>query len=220
MLAGDGAVFETYQKRTTLISEWGRVARYHSRVGHRRCWTAAASKGLLSLVCVVLVLVAMRFASWTMMAVICFSVDDFFFVFFRSIALLILVLVFLVLVSPPHQVRTAADTASEDNSCGHRRCWTAAASKGLFCLVCVVLVLVAVRFASWTMMAVLCLSVDDFVLYFFRSIALLILVLVFLVLVSPPHEVRTAADTASEDNSCGHRRCWTAAASKLSLIHI
>ena len=30
MLAGDGAVFETYQKRTTLISEWGRVARYHS----------------------------------------------------------------------------------------------------------------------------------------------------------------------------------------------
>ena len=82
MLAGDSAVFETYQKRTTLISEWGRVARYHSRVGHRRCWTAAASKGLLSLVCVVLVLVAMRFASWTMMAVICFSVDDFFFFFF------------------------------------------------------------------------------------------------------------------------------------------
>ena len=81
MLAGDSAVFETYQKRTTLISEWGRVARYHSRVGHRRCWTAAASKGLLSLVCVVLVLVAMRFASWTMMAVICFSVDDFLFIF-------------------------------------------------------------------------------------------------------------------------------------------
>ena len=40
----------------------------------------------------------------------------------RTVALLILVLV--VLVSPPHQVRTAADTASEDNSCGHRRCWT------------------------------------------------------------------------------------------------
>ena len=100
----------------------------------------------------------------------------------RTVALLILVLV--VLVSPPHQVRTAADTASEDNSCGHRRCWTAAASKGLFCLVCVVLVLVAVRFASWTMMAVLCLSVDYFVLYFFRSIALLILVLV-----SPPRQV-------------------------------
>ena len=76
MLAGDSAVFETYQKRTTLISEWGRVARYHSRVGHRRCWTAAASKGLLSLVCV-LVLVAVRFGSWTMMAELCFSVDDF-----------------------------------------------------------------------------------------------------------------------------------------------
>ena len=84
MLAGDGAVFETYQKRTTLISEWGSVARYHSRVGHRRCWTATASKGLLSLVCVVLVLVAMRFAPWTMMAVICFSVDDFFFFFFKQ----------------------------------------------------------------------------------------------------------------------------------------
>ena len=50
------------------------------------------------------------------MAVMCFSVDDFSFFFFRSIALLILVLVFLVLVSPPQQVRTAADTASEDNS--------------------------------------------------------------------------------------------------------
>ena len=46
---------------------------------------------------------------------------------------------------------------------------------------CVVLVLVAVRFASWTMMAVLCLSVDDFVLFFFRSIALLILVILVLV---------------------------------------
>ena len=35
------------------------------------------------------------------------------------------------------------------------------------------------RFASWTMMAVLCFSVDDIVLVFFRSIALLILVLVY-----------------------------------------
>ena len=93
----------------------------------------------------------------------------------------------------------------EDDSCGHRRCWTAAASKGLFCVVCVVLVLVAVRFASWTMMAELCFSVDDVVVFFFRSIALL-------VLISPPHEVRTAAHTASEYDSCGHRRCWTAAA--------
>ena len=82
MLAGDGAVFETYQKRTTLISEWGPVARYHSRVGHRRCWTAAASKGLFCLVGVVLALVAVRFASWTMMAVLCFSVDDFVLFFF------------------------------------------------------------------------------------------------------------------------------------------
>ena len=90
---------------------------------------------------VVLVVVAVRFSSLTMMAELFFSVDDFVVFFFRSIAL-------LVLVSPPHQVGTAADTASEYDSCGHRRCWTAAASKGLFYLVCVVLVLVAVRFAS------------------------------------------------------------------------
>ena len=133
--------------------------------------------------CVVLVLVAVRFGLWTMMAeLLCFSVDDFV-VFFRSIAL-------LVLISPPHQVRTAAHTASEYDSYLHRRCWTAAASKGLFCLVCIVLVLVAVRFASWTMMAdLLCFSVDDFVVFCFRSIALL-------VLISPPHQVRTAAHTA------------------------
>ena len=59
-------------------------------------------------------------------------------------------------------------------------------------LVCVVLVLVAVRFAWWTMMAELCFSVDDFILDFFSN---------------------TAADTASEYDSYGHRRCWTAAAS-------
>ena len=143
--------------------------------------------------CVVLVLVAVRFASWTMMAVLCFSVDDFVLFFFRSIALLILVLVY----SNSFRRRTKCVrllTASEDNSCGHRRCWTAAASKGLFCLVCVVLVLVAVCFASWTMMAVPCFSVDDFVLFFFRSTALLILVLV-----SPPHQVCTAADTAGNE---------------------
>ena len=40
---------------------------------------------------------------------------------------------------------------------------------GLFCLVCVVLVLVAVRFASWTMMAELCFSVDDYILFFFSN---------------------------------------------------
>ena len=43
----------------------------------------------------------------------------------------------------------------------------------------VVLVLVAVRFSSQTMMAELFFWVDDFVIFFFRSIALLILVLVY-----------------------------------------
>ena len=56
------------------------------------------------------------------------SVDDIVVFFVRSIAL-------LVLISPPHQVRTAAHTTREYDSCGHRRCWTAAALKGLFCLV-------------------------------------------------------------------------------------
>ena len=84
-----------------------------------------------------------------------FYLGDFLFFFFKEHRVTNTRTRLLVLVSPPHQVRTAADTASEDDSCGHRRCWTAAASKGLLCLVCVVLVLVAVRFASWTMMAVI-----------------------------------------------------------------
>ena len=41
--------------------------------------------------------------------------------------------------------------------------------QGLFCLVCVVLVLVAVRFASWTMMAELCISVVDFYFVFLEQ---------------------------------------------------
>ena len=59
-------------------------------------------------------------------------------------------------------------------------------------LVCVVLVLVAVRFAWWTMMAELCFSVDDFILDFFSN---------------------TESDTASEYDGYRHRRCCTAAAS-------
>ena len=77
--------------------------------------------------------------------------------FFRSIAL-------LVLISAPH--RTAAHIASEYDSCGLRRWWTAAASKGLFCLVCIVLVLVAVPFGLWTTMAELCFSVDGVIVLF------------------------------------------------------
>ena len=57
---------------------------------------------------------------------------------------------------------------------------------------CFVLVLVAVRFGLWTMMAELCISVDDFILDVFSN---------------------TAADTVSEYDSYGHRRGWTAAAS-------
>ena len=52
----------------------------------------------------------------------------------------------------------------------------------LLIIVCVVLVLVAVRFALWTMIAELCFSVYDFILDFFSN---------------------TAADTASEYDSYG-----------------
>jgi len=45
---------------------WASPEKRSHSCGHRRCWTAAASKGLLSLVCVVVVLVAMRFASYTL----------------------------------------------------------------------------------------------------------------------------------------------------------
>ena len=55
----------------------------------------------------VLVLVAVRFGLWTMMAEPCFAVDDYIFDVLRN---------------------TAADTAREYDSYGHRHCWTAAAS--------------------------------------------------------------------------------------------
>ena len=79
---------------------------------------------------------------------------------------------------------TAADNAGDYDSYGHRCCWTAAAGLVLLLLppgpkqagrdcsaVCVVLVLVAVRFASWTMMAELCFSVDDCILFVFSNTA-------------------------------------------------
>ena len=44
-------------------------------------------------------------------------------------------------------------------------------------------------------MAELCFSVDDFILFLLTNFS------------------NTEADTASEYDSCGHRRCWTAAAS-------
>ena len=58
----------------------------------------------------------------------------------------------------------------------------------------VVLVLVAVRLGLKTMMAELCFAVDDLILFFFINFS------------------NTAADTASEYDRCGHRRCWTAPA--------
>ena len=65
----------------------------------------------------------------------------------------------IILIAPPHQVRTAA-ISTPTTPAG-----AAPSLQGLFCLVCVVLVLVAVRFVSWTMMAELCISVHDFLCF-------------------------------------------------------
>ena len=93
-----------------------------------------------------------------------------------------------------------AFTASEYDGCGHRRCWTAASCRyyssrrrpkpvGLV-LPCV--------YCCRTRCCALWFVDDDgraIPLFFFCNFS------------------NTAADTASEYDSCGHRRCWTAAAS-------
>ena len=88
------------------------------------------------------------------------------------------------------------------------------AGKGLFCLVCIALAVVAVRFGLWTMMAELCFSVDDFIVLFssnFSNSSSVIASFFFFL----SNFSKTAADTASEYDSCGHRRWSTAAASCL-----
>ena len=139
--------------------------------------------------CIVLVLVAVRFGLWTMMAELCFSVDDFIlFVYFvcfqqyssrhrkrirqlRAPSLLDSSgLVALLLLPAPRQAGRACSALCVLFSC---------------LLLCALLCE-----RSWQ--AELSFSVDNFILDFFSN---------------------TAADTASECGSYGHRRCWTAAAS-------
>ena len=113
---------------------------------------------------VVLVLVAVRFGLWTMMAELCFSFDD----FIRTISLL------SAIQQPTPQTNT---TAAGTVAAGQQRlrapttpASAAPSRSGLFCLLRVVLVLVVVRFVClWTMMAELCLSFDGFI----RTICLL-----------------------------------------------
>ena len=85
------------------------------------------------------------------------------------------------------------------------------AGKGLFCLVCIALVVVAVRFGLWTMMAeLLCFSVDDFIVL---SCSLSNSSSEIASYLFPFSNVsKTAAETATELDTCGHRRCWTQAA--------
>ena len=106
---------------------------------------------------------------------------------------------FLLFRAIQHQTTRAITTATGTVAAGQQlpRAPTTPAGAGpsqksLFCLVCVVLVLVAMHFGLWTMMAELCFSVDNFILDVFSN---------------------TAADTAREYVSYGHRRCWTAAVS-------
>ena len=70
------------------------------------------------------------------------------------------------------QTTRAITTATETVAAGQQRprapttpARIAPSRRGLFCLVCIVLVLVAVRFALWTMMAELCFSVDGCILF-------------------------------------------------------
>ena len=112
---------------------------------------------------IVLVLVAVRFCLWTMMAELCFSVDD----YIRTICL-----ISAIKQQTPQANTTAAGTVAAGQQ--RLRAPTTPASaapsrSGLFCLLRVVLVLVAVRFGLWTMMAELSFSFDDFI----RTISLL-----------------------------------------------
>ena len=101
----------------------------------------------------VLVLVAVRFGLWTMMAELCFSVDDC--ILFSGIQ-----------QQTPQGNTTATGTVAAEQQRLRAPITPASAApsrSGLFCLLRVVLVLVAVRFRLWTMMAELCFSVDDFI---------------------------------------------------------
>ena len=114
-------------------------------------------------VCIVPVLLAVPFGLWTMMSELCSSVDDIYFVCFqryrsrhRKVIRQLRApspldssgLVPLLLLPAPRQASKACSAS----------CVT-------------VPVLVAVRFGLWTMMAELCFSVDDFILFVFSNTA-------------------------------------------------
>ena len=139
---------------------------------------------------VVLVLVAVRLGLWTMMAELCFLVEYLILFFFSNFS------------------NTAADTASEYDSCGHRRCWTAAVSCPYYS--CrrrakpVGIVLPCVYCSRTRCCALWFVDNDGRDLSVFRFMILFCLFFLFVF-------SNTAADTASEYDSYGHRRCWTAA---------
>ena len=136
-------------------------------------------------------LVAVRFGLWTMMAELCLSVDDFilfvFYVCFQQ-------------YSSRHRKRIRqlrAPSLLDSSGFVPLLLLPAPHQAGRDCsALCIVFVLVAVRFGLWTMMAELSFSVDDMFMFFFLFVF-----------------SNTAADTASEYDSYGHRRCLTAAAS-------
>ena len=140
-------------------------SRHHKRIRPLRAPSLLESSGFVPLLllpaprqagrdcsalCIVLVLVAVRFCLWTMMAELCFSVDD----FIRTICLI------SAIQQQTPQYTTAAGTVAAGQQ--RLRAPTTPASpapsrSGLFCLLRVVLVLVGVRFVClWTMMAELC----------------------------------------------------------------
>ena len=75
--------------RTSGIPGMGYPPICTTRVQARTCTSRTppepyTQKPILKLLCVVLVLVAVRFAWWTMMTELCFSVDDFILDFFSN----------------------------------------------------------------------------------------------------------------------------------------
>ena len=127
--------------------------------------------------CVVLVVVAVRFVLWTMMPQSCFSRDDFIVLrssnFSDSSSVIASYIFFLATSAKQQRKPQAKTTFAGTVAAGQRRLRVpsipagAAPSRwGLFCLAYIVLAFIAVRFGLWTVMAeLLCFSVDDIIVF-------------------------------------------------------
>ena len=147
-------------------------SRHHKRIRQLRAPSLLDSSGFVPLLllpaphqagrdcsalCIVFVLVAVRFGLWTMMAELSFSVDDlylFYFVGYQQ-------------HSSRHRKRIRqprAPAVLDSSGLVPLLLPPAPRQAGRECsALCIVIVLLAVRFGLWTMMAELCFSFDDFI---------------------------------------------------------